>query len=560
MDNTYRAIREADRNDIMLAFRELLVSDRGMGEGQVQELATVGRKASPEDKNTISIFVDGKRESWQFQKDVFEGLKGIQDTNYILPGALTILPKIMRTTIVNFPAFAVRNFIRDFQQRVVVTETDSNMRDSFKKRGREDVSDLKLFGGDQAGHYMRDRVDYARAMDAALRDLVKDQRTILLNPKKLGRAYLDVMQQSEQRGRLAEYKSAFKFAKEQKGFDDYNAKLFAAGKSRGLIDFAVAGSWTRVINQLVPFTTAAVRGVLRTGEAIQRNPRDFAFRWFLYIVIPTLLERTYNEMFDAEEYEQLPAYLKDMFYNFKIAPNFWLRIPKPFEIGVMASGVARAFSGAMGREHAFEGYGNSVARSILPVDESVLALGYPGMVQAMANYDFFRDRSIVPPHEEKLDLDLRNTQNASRLARAFQSVSGIDSRKIDFLLREQFGYVGGFAAAVSDINRPGRRGLGVEQTGLVVGAPAYAARDVQWVLNTAAKRGLTFRPEIRTLNSMLNSYWEAPDNEEKDQAAARLRKWATTTRKRWEANPAFLENAKKKAQLRQRQEAQERRR
>ena len=553
MQNTYKAVQEADRNDVLRVFRDLLTSDRGMQEGRVMDLASVGRLAAPTDKNTISIFVDGKKETWQFHEDVYKSLKGLIDGQSVLPGFLTALPKILRATITNFPAFAARNFIRDMQQRAILSEVKSGVFDSLKKRGPMEISDLKLFGGDQAGHYLRDRVDYTRAMQAALKDMVKEPGNIILDPKRMWKSYSDFMQGSEMRGRLAEFSAAVKHAKNVLKMDDYNANLYAASKARGLQDFAIAGNLVRTINQMVPFTNAAIQGLARTAEGAARNPKGFAARWGLVVLIPTLMERTYNQMNAKEEYDQMPAYMRDMFYNFKIAPNTWLRIPKPFELGVMASGVSRALDKAEGKKNSFDGYANSAARSLLPIDESALAMGFPGFVQAMANYDFFRNRAIVPRHEEKLDLDLRDTSNASRLAKTLQRGIGVDARKIDFLMREMFGYAGAFATDASDVGRKDRRGLGLNQTGLIVGSPAYAARDVQWVMNTAAARGLEQRKDVKALQAYLKAYWNAPNNEGKDIAAKRLTDYATNIRETWEKNPKFLENEKKKAKIKQRQ-------
>ncbi|RTL20774.1 MAG: hypothetical protein EKK55_17465 [Rhodocyclaceae bacterium] len=552
MENTYRSVREADRNEVLRNFRDLLVGERGMYQGDRQNLQSVGRLAAAGDKNTLSIFVDGKREVWQFEADVYKALKGMVEGGAKLPGVLRIPAQVLRASIVNFPPFAVRNMIRDLQQRVIVSEVGSGLLDSFKKRGPMDIANLKKFGGDQAGHYLKDKVDYMRAMDAAIKDLATDKNSIVAMPSKLAKGYMNTIQYSEMSGRLAEFSRAFEFAKNVKKMDDYNAGLFAASKARGLMDFAVAGSLTRVINQMIPFTSAAVQGMKVSIDAAQRNPKQFATRWALYALVPTLIVRALNNALgDDEEYQQMPNYIRDMFYNFKIAPNTWLRIPKSYEMGVLAAGVERALDATLGNKKAFDQYAESLTRSLMPFSESALFGPFQGVAQAIMNRDQFRQKSIVPQYEEKLALDLRDVSGASRVAQSLQKAIGVDARKIDFLMGELFGYVGTTISKASDIGRKDKRGLGLQDTGLIVSSPAFAARDVQWVMQRAAELGLEQGADAKRIKNLTAAYWKAEGNQGKDDAAKVLVAVASDIRRRWEENmDSQKEIAKKKADIR----------
>lgn len=537
MESTYRSIRESDRNDALRAFRNLLNVERPMGKGQPLALSEVGRLAQSGEKNTIPIFVNGKKEVWQFHPEVYKALKGLVEGSYQVPWPLTVPAKILRTTVVNSPPFAVRNWFRDLQHRLVVSDVGSGLMDSLRKRGPMSLENLRLHGGDQGGHYMRDRMDYMRAMDTALKDLVKKGDTILLHPRRLVDAYKRLMEMTETSGRLAEYEAAFRHAKNVLKYDDLNANLFAASKARGLMDFSIAGSLIRVINQMVPFTSASVQGLSRTMQAAGKNPGSFMFLWGLTAVIPAIATYVYNQLQgDMKEYRQHPAYIRDMFYNFKLGPNRWIRIPKSYEIGVLATGMERLLDSAMGNKHAFQGYGGDVLRGLLPVDESATAGPFKAIMEVVANYDFFRQKHIIPVHEEKLDLDLRDTSRGSHLSQALQSVAGVDARNIDFLMREMFGYAGSFATDLSDIGRKDRKGIGLSQTGIVIGSPAYASQDVQWVLDMAGRRNLTNRPEYKQMNQMIKQYFSAESNEAKDKTAETLRDFASNLRSQWERN------------------------
>lgn len=546
LDSTYRAVREADRNDVLLAFRELLTGSRHFGEGKPQDLASVGRLAKEGEKDSLTIFVDGKPERWQFHPDVYKALKGIVDTPSRLHPIMTFLPSLFRKSIINFPPFLIRNVIRDFQDRSMISRTGSTIMDQIKARGPMDIGDLKLYGGDQAGHYLRDKVDYARAMETAIEDLSKDDNSFVGTGKDIFKAYLRLTEASERTGRMAEFRSAFKHAKEKLGMDDYNAQLYAAYQARDLMDFAVMGHIMReLVNPMIPFSNAAIQGLFRKGRAFNEDPKGFMTRWGLYALLPTISAWAWNRWSNnLDEYRQQPAYIRDLFYNFKVGPNLWLRIPKPFEVGVLASGVERALDKIAGNENAFEGYAGSLARAVLPVDESALAGPFKGIIEAIANYNMFAQRNIVPPDENQLALELRNTKYASRLGKLLQPVFKVDARKMDFIMREMFGFFGEFATAASDTGRPDKRGVGLKQTGLFVESPAFNARDVQWVMSKAAERGLDRNVEYRLLKNRIREYFDAKGSEAKNRAAKIVIAEAQQIRSRWEESTPLSKNRK----------------
>lgn len=560
MEATYRSIQEADRNDVLRQFRDMLAGDRGMYEGPQVPLADVGRRAKEGEKNTIAIYVDGQRELWQFQTDVYEALKGLGQM-VRLPGWATILPRILRNSIIYALPFAFRNFIRDTFQRTVVSDVGSLPWESVTELSptSRERSPLAEFGGDQAGWYLQNRDHYYDRLGRSVRELVHAKDTILLDPRKLGQAYLTFMQQSERAGRMAEYRAAYKHAKDVLDYHDYDAGLYAAFKARDLLDFAVVGNTIQYINQLLPFTNAAIQGLARSARAIQQNPTHFMTRWGLYVLVPTLAVAFLASLMDDEdEYLKLPSYRRDLFWNVRLGPDMWLSIPKPFELGVAASGVERMIAWAKGRKNAFDGLGGSIARSTLPFDVGSLAgMPSPGLFEAAANYDFFRDRSIVPKWEEGLDLELRKgAGKASRLGQAIQQAIGVDARKVDFFIESQFGYAGRYAIQASDIGRAGERRppTALEWIGLGTGTPGYSNPDVQWIMDTAERRGIHAAPDkqvadipsvttttseakrLGVLRRHLDQFRSVTTRQDRDRVGRLVRQEAAALRELWEAD------------------------
>ena len=538
MDATYKAVREADRNEVMQLFADLLTNRRGMHGGPPQDLASVGRLAKTGEPNTITIFREGEKEVWQFHPEVYKALKGVDEGVYRLPGMVTILPRILRSTIVNTPAFAFRNLIRDAFHRTIVSQVGSKPQGTLKKPTVQETRAFKLAGGDQAGHYYTDQVEYQKALTIAMKEAVNEKKSIVVDPAKMGRGYLNLMQQSERQGRLAEYRAAFKVAKDKLGYDDYNASLYAASQSRELLDYAVAGNWTQLVNQVIPFTNAAVQGVRINVRRAVQDPAGYAARFGLFAVLPTLATYLWNHLHgDIDEYRDMPAYMRDLFWNFKLGPDLWLRVPKPFEIGVLATTVERTIDQALGNDQAFEGHVGAFIRTMLPADEAALMGPFQALGQAAANKDFFRDRRPVPKFEEDLALELRSTHRASRLAQAIQEAIGVDARSIDFVLKQQFGYVGRYATSLSDTGRKGK-GLGLQDVGVFATSPGTTSPDVQWVIDMAKERGALRTKEWKNFRKRyMEPIWETEEAERRDLLKGQLRREAKRLRRRWERRP-----------------------
>lgn len=497
LTNTARTIKEADRNDALGAFEELFTAARVMHGGDPNFIGSVATQVPDKSAgNTITIFNKGQKHFWKLHPDVYSSVSGIVSDNKSLPGWATAVGRLLRWTVVNSPMFAVRNRIRDIGSRFVISDTkphrgfDIHFNSELKKNNKEA---LALFGGGQSGYYMMDSELYQKQLNEAVRKLAEDKKNILANPKllaeKAGDLYHNLISSGEMATRAEEYRSAFLFAK-NKGMDDVNAATYAAFKSRDLLDFAVAGETTKKINQVIPFTNAAVQGVRKAYKSAKSDPAGFAIRWAIYSLLPALFSRMLAHWMDKdEEYENLPSYRRDLFYNLPVSPNLWLTIPKPFEIGVMGTGGDRLLSYYLyDQKNAFDGYAGSLARSFIPLDESALAGPFRSSIEVLANYDFFRKEHIIPTEEENEELQLRNTESASRLGQAISKAIGVDPRYVDFIAKANAGYFGDFALRLSDLGREdSRHPMDLSATGMFRHDPVYDSQDVQKLLDTIEK-------------------------------------------------------------------------
>lgn len=539
MISTYRAIEMGDRNAFLLQVRDALTGGRKMYQGKVKDFAAIGSRAKSGDDNTIKISVNGNPEYWTFEKDLYDTIVKWSKSGH--HNIVTKSASIVRNAITHSPAFLVRNVIRDFISRLVVSHIPGNRLSHLNaKENQKYLTEFRLAGGDQAGHYIRTQVDFHTEQSKLVKSLAKDKNTILSTPGMLLDKYKAAARESELVGRLSEYARAKEYALKQ-GMSETEAQNYAAGQARDLLDFAVAGDLVRTINSYIPFTNAAIQGVRRAMRAAKTDPAGFTARWAAFVVAPSLVEYAWNHTTShIDEYRQLPAYLRDMFWNFKLGGDTWLRIPKPFEIGVMASGVTRAIDHAAGGKHPFEGYGHSVYKAFMPVDESAIAGGpLSWITENIANYDFFRDKSIVSPYEEDLLLPLRKgTSHASALGRGGQWLSehiglGVDARKIDNAIISSFGGLGRAATVLSssgDKTRNRTVDFGDAATGLFAASPIYQSRDVQYVMQKAKSIGRKGAAPIRQLSDAIADAYNETTNKGRDEKGKIVRKMAAELR------------------------------
>lgn len=540
IDNVYASLlkqteaiqHEAMRNRTMQTFVQQLESARGLYEGDPVQIDRIGSLATSEDRNTIKVYRDGKLQYWKLDPDIHTALKGVGELgSHEFIEIIGNINSVAKWCITHSPPFMIRNPIRDTFQRPVVSDSGGRPWDILGGYTDADKQRLMAFGGGMFGHYGKDKYAWDKELERGMKELAKDKRNILLDPRSLIHAWDKIGENSEALGRVAEFRKAFDKGKKL-GYTDDEAALYAAGEARGLLDFAKMGSWMRVINKIIPFSNAAVRGLSRSAHAFTTDPVGFATRWTMFVALPTLAVRMLAKQMGKEvedEYQQLPAGQRDFFYNIKLG-RYWLRIPKPHELGVMAGGVERLLSREMGEKNSFDGYGGSVLTAGVPVNDIASLLGpLKAPAEIVFNRDTFRDRDIIPVWEKDLKLELRKgASNSSMAGQAVSKMLGVDPRNVDHL----FGSFGGLGQSLIDFTKPDRK-LGesaLKGTGLALPPVSSQSKDYQWVMDWAKSNGKLTDKHVMALRKLTQQIYAAPTVEEADNLAKILREQATAIR------------------------------
>jgi hypothetical protein len=522
LDNTNRMMKEANRNEVLLSFRNLIENEQ---DPQLRkDLESIGKKVGSKDKETITVFVDGKPEYWKFQQDIYTALKGLDSEAYKLPTFLTVLPQVLRWTVTRFPTFAARNIVRDFQSRLILS--NANPWESVKRSitTADKWDEAARTGALNAGMYTQGKEMYYELMRDASNKIVKEGSFVVTPDKlkSLWNTYEKALYKSETTGRVSEYEASFNEAK-KKGMDDYNAMLYAGSRARGLIDFAVAGNTMKVINQLIPFSNAAVQGLRSAAMRAKENPSGFAMRIALFSLIPEIAVYSLSRGDKDKEkmYESLPDWQRDMFYNIYMGNNKWLAVPKPFELSLFGSALNRGMSYAEGNKKAFDGFAGTTYKSLMPIEGTDIAGPWQKMYEVSANYDFFRRKEIIPRSQSALDMSLRDTESASRIGKVIGDLMKADPRMVDHYIKGQFSYFGKAALELSNMGRPKGEASDEfklsEKSGFVKDNSAYVSKPVQELRDFTDKWGLNSHRWMKYFRMYQNNYFNEKDPKVKEQ-------------------------------------------
>ena len=605
MTNLYKIVQETDKNHVYDTFVDMMRSNRPLYDGDVTPTAEIGMRiaVSPGStmdlgkNNIIIVYNEGVKEYWELHEDVYKSLASMTESTPISEAwkaAMTITnayTKLIRTMVTKNPVFAyLRNLPRDIQARLVQSRTMTwpdngksaqEMREAYIKLGmdpndvdailkqmdamtnKEYLSMFEVYGGDQAGYYTKSREHYYAAMDKAIRKIASNGNAIMdvKGIYSLFDKYDDFLSKGERATRLAEYKSAYKYAKKKLMYDDYNASLYAAFQARDLMDFAVAGSYMKVINQIVPFSNASMQGTLRTLKGIAEDynqgglkgvAKNTGLRWLLVNAAPHIFFIALAKALGYEdEYKDLPAYQKDMFFSFKIpalSSGVWITIPKPFELGITGTAFERLYYAAQDGdfEKHFQGYAGSLYRAAIPFEwKDIMSFTKP-LFEAQSNYSSFYQSQIIPSYEENVALDMRKGKgNASYIGQILGDFIETDPRKVDYVIKNWFSYFGDFTMKASNYFEPEVEGeedskppklLGLEMLGIFKDSAPTKTRSVQSMFKDMKDYKLWGTDDGKQLKKLLAQAGDYDTEEGKESYKKTVLEFSLRIEKAWREN------------------------
>lgn len=411
----------------------------GINEGDLRGLldalpdVTVIRNRSLPQQGTNTIAVktaDGKTRFLELTPTMYQAWTGLHSDDVVgWVKALGTFAQSLRLGATTFSAaFHARNMIRDSFSAALVSRVGSkpllNLLDGMAAWfNRPLVEEWIRSGGSQGLQAnLLSPGGYKREVQKVMRGLTPAMRKNTWAPARMFQVAGDYIrspfellsklsEQSEMFVRLSEYKRAKKvYSRRNPGWSASDVQRRAAFESRDLLDFSMSGSgWVRNFRRIVPFYGTKLTGNYRLYRAMREDPAGFVARGMFYIGAPTLAFFAHNMATNRENYFQIPQRERDIFWHIATGdgPEDFVRIPKPFlEGSIFGTTLERLAQFAYAKDpKAFDGYLEQLGEEVLPINV-MQPTAIPGemggpaiktVIELGTNYDYFRQRNIVPP-------------------------------------------------------------------------------------------------------------------------------------------------------------------
>ena len=228
--------------------------------------------------------------------------------------------------------------------------------------------------------------------------------------------------------------------------------LEAGFESReGTLDFGVKGSKTKNINAVKAFLNAQIQAFDKTIQTFKKDPVSTTLKGMAWITTPSVLLYLVNR--DDPEYAELPQWQKDLFWNIHVKDQ-WFRIPKPFGWGQIFGTMPERFMEYADSKDAssFDGLARSIYESLSPMAgaDAIIPTALSPIIENIANFSFFRGRSVVPLSKEKLLPGFQASAYTSETAKILGRKLNYSPLKIENLIRGYTGTSGGYILEASD--------------------------------------------------------------------------------------------------------------
>jgi len=441
-----------------------------MGGNQAQ-LAQMG--ASINNKNGVVWFMDGGAKRYSLIDNQGDGaylMTAITALEYAgmrspIMNAMGFMKNALTVGVTASPFFKIRNLIRDSVQVIgtsgISANPLANVAQGWKLTSPKSDEYFRLLAGGGTIHFgtMLEGSEAKRVQ--ALVESGVDAGTILNNDNKVKAFYRKVIEpgitaynELGNRGESVNRASLYAQLVAQ-GMSHAEASL----QARDLMDFSMQGSFTsiRFLAQVVPFFNARIQGMYKLGRAAKEDPARFSAVIGAAAVVSLGLLAAYS---DDDDWKRRADWDRNNFWWFKFGGTAF-RIPKPFEIGAVATLAERGFELAFEKEMTGTAFRKQVMTllgdnlSMNPVPQIVKPI-----IDVYANKDSFSGNPIESMSQQRLKSEYRFNDRTSMAARGLSTamngvtgVVGVESLspvQIDHMLRGYFGWLGSFIVSAGD--------------------------------------------------------------------------------------------------------------
>jgi len=417
--------------------------------------------------DVVKVFTDGKEQLVQVNDpELYRAFTMIdlERSNSAFMKAARQAKKVLTIGTTSMPDFIIRNFLRDSLHSWAINKdgfkAGIDSLKGFNKALKTDdtLIDMMFAGATFGGGYSNvyDPASTARSIRGVLRrkgytdsqinefesSIVRSSKDIMDKLEAGLEKYRHVSEAAENANRVATYDAAIQSGK---------GKAQAAFESRDLMDFSMMGASKIMIgfSDMLPFFNARMQGLSKLGRAIKSDPQGVLKRGGM-ITAASLALLAMN--WDDKRYEELPDWDKDTYWHFFLPGGLHVRLPKPFEIGLMFGTLPERFVRTLGGKDTAGKFGKLVAHNFMETMafNIVPQVGLP-IAEAYVNYDFFKGGPIENMADSNLIAGARYNDQTSLLMREIGEATNLSPKMLDHIIQGYTGSLGAYVMGATNI-------------------------------------------------------------------------------------------------------------
>lgn len=417
----------------------------------------------PSGDDIVRVMRNGKAEYYQVADPiVLRALTAFrQQTKHPAVQPLIFAKRLLTTGVTTTAEFVGANFIRDTAATWVIGDKKIKLGiDAANGVVRtlmtdQATKDMMAGGGSFIGgnFYGGDPDATAAALRRSLRarglrnaDIETFVGTVARSPLILWDKWHKLSSAIENANRNAVYRRALQSGK---------PKVQAVYEAKDLMDFSMIGDsqFIQFFADVLPFFNARVQGLYKLGRAAAdpKARRQIAARGAM-IALASVALWYWNITQYGDGYDELEEWDKDTYWHIAPGTRWHIRIPKPFEIGVLFATaperMAQAISGNDRSDQSWESLWRNLTGTLAmnPIPQAFLPI-----IEQWANRRFFTGRPIESMSDEKLLPEAREewfTSDTMKLiADAVGNQTGASAKRLEHLWT---GYTAGLGTYVLD--------------------------------------------------------------------------------------------------------------
>ena len=400
--------------------------------------------------------------------------------------ALAIPSGVLRDMITRSPDFVIVNMMRDTLSAYVtsgaeMTPVVDTAKNFFTSSGNEVFERLKRMAVVGGYDFSNDPKDVAKYIKQQVEKL-EEGLTVRNGVRTVWDALGQMTTKSDAATRIAVYQDVYKKIYNRKvaeGVSEQEAEIIAETEASyqalEVINFSRRGNspFFKVYTSAVPFLNARIQGLdvlyrsasgQYASDRLSLTPAEISQNMLYRLGHIAGLTMLYYLMFsDTDEYKNARREVRDDNWIIPIADDFAIKIPIPFEVGVIAKVFPeRLMDSLMGESTAkdvVESMNRQLATSLafpaLPIsgqfEPSMGVQAIAPLVDAIMNHDSYTKKDIVPFYmEEGLEPAYQSQYSTNEVARLVGEFFNISPMKVQYVMQGYGGSLGSYVMSAVD--------------------------------------------------------------------------------------------------------------